>query len=284
MADPSLLTFNQLLESAGLVPTEVRLLRHRAQRPAQQRRMRDAAVARSLDFQRYQERQVALNVIEQFRAAKYLAGSIAEPMTKQTVFAGVWQRLEERSVHIGDPISDDPDVNRPGLVEFNTVRVPSFDAYIGRLVVDWGDGTRAWVQRADNQNKAVIELRPRISDPDYPGHLQLQVPLSEVEALYSSWVQVLRNARGVYLLVHRERGDQYVGSAYGADGFYGRWCAYVNGHGGNVAMKELGESASAFDATILEIAGSDATVEDIVARESLWKTKLGTRVSGLNLN
>lgn len=49
-------------------------------------------------------------------------------------------------------------------------------------------------------------------------------------------------------------------------------------------MKELGIAASEFGATILEVAGSDASDEDIFARETLWKEKLGTKAKGLNRN
>jgi hypothetical protein len=105
-----------------------------------------------------------------------------------------------------------------------------------------------------------------------------------VERVPARWIDVLRSVRGVYLLVHRTKGDQYVGSASGADGFFGRWKNYADGHGGNVAMKELGAPAEDYDAAILEVVGSDAAESDIIAREELWKVKLGTRVKGLNRN
>ena len=38
------------------------------------------------------------------------------------------------------------------------------------------------------------------------------------------------------------------------------------------------------DASILDVVGMDATNEQIFDREVLWKTKLGTRVKGLNRN
>jgi hypothetical protein len=88
----------------------------------------------------------------------------------------------------------------------------------------------------------------------------------------------------VYLLVRRKTGEQYVGSATGSDGFFGRWLCYQDGHGGNVAMRELGATASEYDANILEVAASTATPEEIYDRESLWKIKLGTRATGLNRN
>src|SRR5690606_17690306 len=111
------------------------------------------------------------------------------------------------------------------------------DTYRGRLVIDWGTGQRAWVQRAHRQDKPIQEIRRQISEPQFPGFLAFGCPLSEVEALPSTWVATLKSTGGIYLLVHRERGDIYVGSASGAAGFYGRWVSYRDGHGGNIGMQ-----------------------------------------------
>lgn len=140
------------------------------------------------------------------------------------------------------------------------------------------------LQRADKQDKPIVELRQQARDPEFRGFLQFHRGLDEVDALPASWTAALRNVRGIYLIVHRTTGKQYVGSATGAGGFVGRWVNYASGHGGNVGMKELGASAAAFDVAILEVAGSDASADDIFARETLWKDKLGSKVTGLNRN
>ncbi|KYG08574.1 hypothetical protein BE21_22915 [Sorangium cellulosum] len=231
-------------------------------------------------FREYQEMQGSTQVVSQFRAAKHLAGFVVDPTTKQTVFMGVWDLLGERPPTVdpfGTPL-------RPGTVAFETRSRSEFDRYRGRLVIGWGDGERAWVQRADLQDKPIIELRKHYEDPAFPGFMAFRHALDQVDTVPVSWAEVLRNARGVYLLVHRERGDQYVGSAYGEGGFLGRWVSYADGHGGNVAMRELGAPAEAYDVAVLEVVGNDATVEDVFKREALWKTKLGTRVKGLNRN
>lgn len=277
---PASLTFNQLLIKAGLDPKNVRLARHK---PAKHhhRLLYDAAIKKDPQFQAYQESQGDPNVIAQFRRAQQVAGFVVEPGTKCTVFAGVWNVSGERSVSAsGQPI-------KPGRAEFETELREDFDHYRGRLVIDWGllGGERAWVQKAHAQDKHISEIRRRIEEPAFPGFAQLQLALDKVETIPFAWQQVLRNARGIYLLVNRESGQQYVGSAYGDDGFFGRWKNYSDGHGGNVAMKELKAKAEAFDATILEVIGTDiVTTEQIVERESLWKSKLGTRATILGLN
>lgn len=86
----------------------------------------------------------------------------------------------------------------------------------------------------------------------------------------------------MYLLVS-DRGEQYVGSATGADGFVGRWRQYVtNGHGGNVLLRAAEQRDYAV--TSLEVASPDMSPDDILAREAFWKIKLGARAHGLNAN
>jgi hypothetical protein len=51
-------------------------------------------------------------------------------------------------------------------------------------------------------------------------------------------------------------------------------------HGGNVGLRELAADAAGYDVNILEVAASNANTEEIYERESLWKTKLGTRAVG----
>jgi hypothetical protein len=94
---------------------------------------------------------------------------------------------------------------------------------------------------------------------------------------------VLEVSRGIYLLHCPKTGDQYIGSAIGSRGFYGRWLDYArDGNGGNALLKD--RDARTFFVTILEVASSIATREEILKTEAVWKQKLGSRVHGLNAN
>ena len=74
-----------------------------------------------------------------------------------------------------------------------------------------------------------------------------------------------------------------MGSATGIDGLMGRWRSYfANGHGGNVLLRERGYRD--YSVSILEVASPDMAQEDILARETFWKMKLGARAHGLNAN
>jgi hypothetical protein len=93
---------------------------------------------------------------------------------------------------------------------------------IGRLIIDWGPGERAWLQYADRQNKTVLELRTMESEPPFPGFIKFIEPLSRLGKLPRGWIETLRAARGVYLLTCPRTKEQYIGSADGEDGFWGR--------------------------------------------------------------
>jgi hypothetical protein len=99
--------------------------------------------------------------------------------------------------------------------------------------------------------------------------------------LPKSWATALRSSRGVYLLTCPRTKEQYVGSATGDEGFWGRWQDYVGtGHGGNIALKS--RNSSDYQVSILEVAGTSATIEDIIQMEGRWQRKLQSKDMGLN--
>jgi len=139
------------------------------------------------------------------------------------------------------------------------------------------------VQRADNQNKPIIELRPEFKEPDFPGFLNFMEPLSKVAGLPKTWIANLKQATGIYLLTCPKTKEQYVGSASGGEGFWHRWMEYVmTGHGGNIALKS--REYSDYQVSVLEVAGSSSNIDDIRDMESRWKMKLQSREMGLNRN
>jgi hypothetical protein len=85
----------------------------------------------------------------------------------------------------------------------------------------------------------------------------------------------------VYLVTCPRTKEQYVGSATGEEGFWGRWQNYLpNMHGGNVALKS--RNPSDYQVSILEVAGSGQRREDIQNIEERWKRKLESKRMGLN--
>ena len=216
-------------------------------------------------------------------SAKTLASFVVDPRG-ETVFVGTWRVTGAQRGFLADPYLDPPNSPSPRSTIIDLKRSSELDEYCGRLVVDWGGGERAWVQYADRRDKKIVELRRQAEEPSFPGFGKFSCGLHEVETVSTAWLEPLRASRGIYLLIHRPSGAQYVGSAAGTDGFLGRWRGYSDGHGGNAALRELGHKAEDFDVRILETVGSGATLQEIYDLESLWKEKLGSRVRGLNRN
>jgi hypothetical protein len=277
-----MLGFNNLLTDVGLDSANVRLVRHR-HAPKYQRFVYQDAIRQNPRFDQYQAGQCNQTVIDQMCAAIAIAAFVAGP-SGETVFVGMWRVNGSSKAQSPDPYITPPKPQRDGCVTVKLERMVELAEYCGRLVVDWGGGERAWVQYANRQDKRIVEIRRLAEEPRFPGFGRFGCGLHEVEALPTTWLEALRASRGVYLLVHRETGAQYVGSATGEDGFVGRWLGYADGHGGNVALQKLGHGPAGYDVRVLETVGSGATHNDVCDLESLWKEKLGSRVKGLNRN
>lgn len=277
-----MLKFNSLLLAAGLNPRKVRLVRHRHRREYQRLVFADA-IRGDPRFEQYQSSQSNPRVIDQICSAEHIASFVADPVG-QTVFIGIWQVNGRVATYLPDPYEIPPNVPRPGSVTVQLEHSATLSDYRGRIIVDWGGGERAWVQYADRRDKPIIELRRKAEEEPFPGFRRFACGLQELESLPPTWLEPLRVTRGVYLLIHRPSGAQYVGSATGVDGFLGRWRGYADGHGGNLAMRELAHPAEDYDVRILDTVGLSVTAEEVYELESLWKAKLGSRAQGLNRN
>jgi hypothetical protein len=106
---------------------------------------------------------------------------------------------------------------------------------------------------------------------------------AELNSIPSTWEKTLSEWRGIYHILDSSTGKSYVGSAYGKDNLLGRWLHYsASKDGGNVQLKKINPENLYF--SILQRVSPDAHPEEVIALESSWKERLGTRVYGLNSN
>ena len=103
------------------------------------------------------------------------------------------------------------------------------------------------------------------------------------------WQRMLSSVSGVYVILHQATGKQYIGSAYGAGGIWGRWASYAKSpSGGNLLLRELLQedpnSHKSFQFSVLRVLESGATKDEVLGQEALMKRKLGSRTFGLNSN
>lgn len=274
--------FNMLLEEAGIDPAQVRLLRH--QPKVGDRKMLDVWRTDRSSFEAYQSLQLVSKRAHFLRS--YWVSFIGT-WDGRTIFAGLYA--------VGDPVTLTEEVEVPinGSIDppnvtdrYPLTHLTTLEPYESRLYIDWGGGAsgkRAWVQRAEAQDKLVTELHLDVVEQPFPGLMALAAPLSVIGDAPPSWAQRLASSRGIYLLTCPRDGSLYVGSATAEGGFWDRWASYrANGHGGNLGL--IGREPSDFIVSVLEVAGSAATSDDILAAEAVWKRKLNSRELGLNRN
>lgn len=272
-----MLTFNALLEEAGLDPKKVKMARHRDNRfkvtPYSVWRT-DADAFRIYN---------SIQLPKKFNKADYIASFVVTP-AGETLFTGIYENSGIGDAPQGTvcPVSGEIFKDNKGV--FYDLKLTDYlSDYSGRVSIDWGGGAIAWVQWANRQPKSIVEIRKQFEEPVFPGFENFSVHLDEVNKLPENWKSVLRSVHGVYLLAHLTTGQLYVGSAYGKCGFLQRWEEYAaNGHGGNVELIKL--KSRNFRLSVLKVCASDADVNDVTGSESNWKHRLCSRSLGLNAN
>jgi hypothetical protein len=270
------LTFRDLLMCADIDPASTRLARHQDPRSVTGETLFELWINDRPKFEAYQRVQAR----KKFHNAEHLAAFVVTPES-DTLFVGVYsiQGCEGTPKERICPVSE---VQKP-LYEYALSPSHALSEYRARITIEWA-GPRSWCQRADGTPKRVTQiLRESYGYAPFPGFHAFSVDRSRFDSVPLAWREVLRSSSGVYLLVHPETGEQYVGSAYGDRGFLGRFETYAcDGHGGNVLLKPLRDAD--WRMSVLEVASSNSDDRAIIARETHWKKKLGTRSHSLNAN
>ena len=130
---------------------------------------------------------------------------------------------------------------------------------------------------------------------DFPGYYNFVLSYDQLATMVKNpdsnreWQRMLASISGVYVLLDKRSGKQYVGSAYGTGGIWARWKSYVKSpSGGNALLKELlvknPARSKQFQFSILRVLEPSATKVEVISQEVLTKNKLGSRAFGLNSN
>lgn len=230
-------------------------------------------------FQRFQSWQHRTSYFNR----KYVVSMVQLDEPHQWLFAGAYSVLGYEPDGIG--------------YRFRLREISACKELDGRLVACFEKVGRNCYRVAERCVDAITvsEIRPsKLGIPDFPGFKGLHVTKVQLDAVikenHGGWRAALSSVAGVYLIADSETGKFYVGSATGKGGIWQRWCQYsASGHGGNRELKALlGANslnrAAALRFSVLEIADTHASVEEIRAREAHWKHVLLTRIHGLNAN
>ena len=214
---------------------------------------------------------------------KYIFSLIEFYPKKDTwLFGGVFEVIERHKEH------------------YILTEVEDFRKFTGRLLLSFhryqGMRGRAFYFEKYVDNFSVLEL---LSEPyrgeSFPGFENVCHDFTNLEAVFKSersdWKAALSNVKGVYLIVDKSNGKQYVGSAYGSEGIWARWACYIGtGHGWSdeltkiIAEKSIKYARENFRLSILEVMTNTTSDEEVIRRESHWKSVLLTREYGYNHN
>tara|TARA_B100000315_G_C14413092_1_gene511930 strand:+ start:71 stop:898 length:828 start_codon:yes stop_codon:yes gene_type:complete len=184
------------------------------------------------------------------------------------------------------------DLNKLDGVGYEYEILPQYEKYFGRLIIKYKNKSQTMIRYANSviNHCEVIQILPDTFGNDiFPGYDKVNVSWEEMSRVISkeSWKTALQNQKGVYLITDISNGKMYVGSAYGENMILGRWQSYIkSGNGGNVELKKLNFDyiKKNFKYSILDIFKSTTDDQNIISRESWWKSVLQTREYGYNRN
>ena len=180
---------------------------------------------------------------------------------------------------------------------YSTSEAADLDHLTGRAVIRFQKTFRqSYIRGQAYINQLVVEeiLPQKMSVGDFPGYhavlLSSRLLRTIVRESVASWKAALGSVAGVYVMVDRKSGKQYVGSAQGEGGIWERWASYAKtGHAGNNELRNVlktkGKAYSDnFQFGILEVCDIKARADYVLQREAHWKRALCTRKFGYNKN
>ena len=277
------------MRNAGLDPKEVKLARH----PLSDKRIKfcyDNGF-----FELYLRTQGK----KMFKDGQYILNFVGTQGTTGR-FEGCYlvkgvRSMEEITLPESFPIKPE----KPPVFYYDLEKTDIMSDYVERLLIDWGKGARSWCQNGTTE-KEIIALMPHRNAQlvsQLTDFENIRLSFDELESIvlapdfYSEWVGALSTTYAIYLITDTKTGKQYVGSASGKDGLYGRWSNYVDTkHGGNkkiqLLLKRYPERYHKFQFSILQLLPKSLGVDkDRISKiESLWKNKLNSIEFGLNDN
>lgn len=188
-----------------------------------------------------------------------------------------------------------PEIEKGNNFYYNLTPLSEFNDLKERLVIDWGKSALSWHQWLHKNDKEVFEILPSGSINEFPGYLNFILSFKELEKLIQNpianrtWHDMLSAVFGIYLILDKKTGKQYIGSAPGVSGILGRWETYVQtGHGNNVQLISLinknPDYKYNFSFSLLQTLPKTVTPLEVLEIESLYKEKLGTRKFKYNSN
>ncbi len=167
------LKFNSLLDQSGIAPETVILLCHQNNWKGAVRTPYALWCDSPEKLVRYQSWQ-GFESRQKFSRAPHWAAFVAIP-DGRTMFVGMYAAKYKGKLEKDSPHPHKDEIQLAGSCDVYDLKEDErFRHLAGKLFVEWGDGARAWVQRAEKQNKSISELHREFKEEDFPGYLRFQ--------------------------------------------------------------------------------------------------------------
>lgn len=289
--------FTDLLRLQDIAPTDVNVILHSP------RHVEFAKVLPTL----FHTRRAALDMYQATHSApaertlkqrRRFAAVFVKVSDRRLVFAGMYENLgwqdrpwadiwaEPEAQYLSESFgvfAEDRGNDPTSLKAFFDLRLcDHLRDLIGRLVIG-ATLTQTYIRRAENLPAPVLAvLETGLADAPPPPWRDMVLSAAVLRALPPAWEAMLRQWRGIYLIVDSTDGARYVGSAYGDEtNLLGRWQAHVAQAIGVTAQLRLRDPVN-FRFSILERVSPDLPAAEVIALEQTWMTRLHTRTFGLN--
>ena len=233
-------------------------------------------------FLSYQSEQV----VKRFKDVDYIVSFIGEESTLSR-FVGVFRNdgiLKEIEAYKGE-----------AQAKFIFSELKGFELLKERVIIDWKSPI-SWLQSYTNL-MPVIRIDRGLMENNIPVFTSFEdvvLTYAQLKLIFDTnhpeWKAKLESCNGIYLILDKLTGKQYIGSTYNTKGIWGRWADYANtGHGGNTDLaplidKDADYAKKYFQWCILETLPLKILPEQAIDREALYKRKFGTREFGYNNN
>ena len=201
---------------------KVKLVRHKDNRKEYRELMKDRE--QLIDYQKLQDKKVFSNV-------DYIISFVGQEGSK-ALFFGVFK------------IKGFAETEKGFLYDIEETQI--LQEFIGRVVIDWGSAAIKWDQYYDKNVKEVLEILPKGYLGNFPCLTNFVLDYEELRKLIinpdanKDWKNHLSSVNGIYLILDKTTGNQYIGSANGKGGIWQRWSEYVKTKtGGNKVLIDL---------------------------------------------
>lgn len=184
-----------------------------------------------------------------------------------------------------------------GIGGYDITLLPEFKEYRKRLIIKLdkklGRIFELTYEKVKEKNIEIFELFPDVASEKFNGYQNVSLMYKDLKIALKNptWIKALKKVNAVYVITDISNGQLYIGSAYGEDGLFGRWCKYIdNLTGKNEEFVNLVEKFGKeyikenFKYSILEIFDTKTKQEYILERENYWKNVFETRRFGMNWN